>query len=197
MRRMAHILARRNRVVWDHPASDTRLLPNPFPSTVSLRPSVTSGESPIKPSAPSRHPKPGVALETHARLRFPRTVDARVNARMTSRGLALKRAFLPAADACLDSPQMFPRPLPLRASPSAVDACPGSPQMYSHGQTPLLAIPTSVDARAPARMFLRPAVPGVEMDACANAQAISHAPAPDAPAHAAEGALALPSVLLS
>ena len=174
---------RRHRAVWDRPAADTRLLPIPFSNTVSPGPSVIPSGMSLKPSAPSRHPSPGVT----------RNVDARVYSRMPPRGSAPPGALLPAADACLDSPQMFPRPLPLRASPSAVDACPGSPQMYSHGPTPLRALPLAVDARAPARMILRPAVPGAMMDGCAFTQAIPHVPAPDAPAHAAEGALATTS----
>ena len=188
---------RLRRAVWDRPATDTRLLFSPFPGTVSLSPSIFPHGKTTKPSAPSRHLSPVVTVEPQFPSRLPRIVDARVYARMTSRGSAPHGAFLPAADACPDSPQMFPRLIPLRVSPSAVDACPGSPQMYPHGPTPLRALPSSVDARAPARMISPPAVPGVEVDACAKAQAISHATAPDAPVHAAEGALALPSHLFS
>ena len=36
MSRMAYIPARRNRVEWDHPALDTRLLPPPFPNPCPL-----------------------------------------------------------------------------------------------------------------------------------------------------------------
>ena len=185
MSRISLIRPRRRRAVWERPAADTRLLPIPFSNTVSPGPSVIPTGMSSKPSAPSRHPSPGVT----------RNVDARVYSRMTPRGSAPPGALLPAADACSDSPQMFPRPLPLRASPSAVDACPGSPQMYSHGSTPLRALPLAVDARAPARKILRPAVPGEMMDGSAFPQAIPHVPTPDAPAHAVEGALALPSSL--
>ena len=188
---------RRNRSVWDRPATDTRLLPNPFPPTVFSSPSPIPYGMSFKPSAPSQHLPPGVVSEAHLSLRLHRFVDARGSSRMTPRGLAPPGAFLPAADACPDSPQMFPRPLPLRASPSAVDACPGSPQMYPHGPTPLRAIPLAMDARAPARMIFRPAVPGVEMDACAKSQVLSHVPDSDALVHVAEGALAHPSLILS
>ena len=184
---------RLNRAVWDRPAPDTRLLPNPFPPTVSLSPLVPLGGITIKPSAPSRLLPSGVISESQAPLHLPRTVDARVYPRKFP-DYALRGAV---SDACPDSPQKKTHGQPLRVSPSAVDACPGSPQMYSHSQLPLRASPSAVDARAPARMFFRPAVPGVEMDACAKAQAISHAPVLDAPAHVIEGALALPSQILS
>ena len=186
---------RLNRAVWDRPAPDTRLLPNPFPqpTIVSPGPSAIPTRMSIKPSAPSRLLPSGVISESQAPLRLPRTVDARVYPRKFP-DYALSGAV---SDACPDSPQKKTHGQPLRVSPSAVDACPGSPQMYSHSQLPLRASSSAVDARALARMFFRPAVPGVEMDACAKAQAISHVPAPDAPAHAAEGALALPSQILS
>ena len=171
---------RLSRSVWDRPATDTRLLPNPFPNTVSPSPLVFPKRNVHQVQRPLCPPAAG----------FPRPVDARDFSRMYPR-YAVPCAE---ADACPDSPQMFPRLLPLRVSPSAVDACLGSPQMYSHSQLPLRASPSAVDARAPARMFFRPAVPGVEMDACAKAQAIPHAPAPEALAGTAEGALAHPSL---
>ena len=192
MSRMAYILARRNRVEWDHPAPDTRLLPNPFPKSTIVPPGPLAipTRMSIKPSAPSQLLPSGVISESQALLRLPRTVDARVYPRKFP-DCALRGAV---SDACPDSPQKKTHGQPLRVSPSAVDACPGSPQMYSHSQLPLRASSSAVDARALARMFFRPAVPGVEMDACAKAQAISHVPALDAPAHAVEGALALPFI---
>ena len=171
---MSHINLHRPRLsrsVWDRPATDTRLLPSPlaFPTRI-----VHQVQRPLCPPAAG----------------FLRPVNARDFSRMYPRP-AISGAE---SDACPDSPQMFPRLLPLRASPSAVDACPGSPQTYPHGPTPLRAIPLAVDARAPARMIFRPAAPGVETDACAKAQAIPHAPAPEALAGTADGALAHPSL---
>ena len=72
----------------------------------------------------------------------------------------------------------------------AVDARAPSPQMITHGSYPKRACPTTVDARVYSRMISRSALLGVEADACANPQMISHAPALDAVARPAEGALA-------
>ena len=100
-------------------------------------------------------------------------------------------------DACFDSLQMFPRLTPasvtLRRGCLPRLAAEEDPQL-----TPLRASPSAVDARALARMyFFRTALPGVATIACTKALAISHVPAPDAPANAAEGALATPSSLHS
>ena len=191
---MACILARRTRSEWDRPATDTRLLPNPFPqpSTVSLNPSpLPYGRTP-KPSAPSRLTPSGVTPEKQVPLCLPRTVDARATARKdptcAHRGVRM--------DACFDSLQMFPRLTPesvtLRRGCLPRLAADEDPQL-----TPMRASPSAVDARALARMyFFRTALPGVATIACTKALAISHVPAPDAPANAAEGALALPSLFL-
>ena len=192
---MACILARRTRSEWDRPASDTRLLPIPFPrpSTVSPGPSTLPHGRTTKPSAPSRLPPSGVIPEEQACLCLPRTVDARATARKdptcAQRGVRM--------DACFDSLQMFPRLTPasvtLRRGCLPRLAAEEDPQL-----TQLRATPSAVDARALARMyFFRTALPGVATIACTKALAISHAPAPDAPANAAEGALATPSLILS
>ena len=187
---------RLRRAVWDRPATDTRLLPMPFPLTVAPGPSIFPYGKTTKPSAPSRHLTPGVTLEPQFPSRLPRIVDARVYSRMTSRGSAPHGALLLAADACLDSPQMFPR-LPLASFPLRRGRLPRLAADVYPQPTPLRASPSAVDARAPARMISPPAVPGVEVDACAKAQAISHAPAPDAPVLAVEGALATLSLILT
>ena len=72
----------------------------------------------------------------------------------------------------------------------AMDARAPSPQMITHGSYPKRVCPTTVDARVYSRMISRSALLGVEADACANPQMISHAPALDAVARPAEGALA-------
>ncbi len=188
---MACTLARRTRSEWDRPATGTRLLPNPFPqpSTVSLSPSTLPHGRTSKPSAPSRLPPSGVIPEKQVPLQLPRTVDARAPARKdptcAQRGVRM--------DACFDSLQMFPQLTPasvtLRRGCLPRLAAEEDPQL-----TQLRASPSAVDARALARTyFFRTAVPGVATIACTKALAISHAPAPDAPAHAAEGALATPS----
>ncbi len=197
------------RSVWDRPATDTRLLPIPFSNyplprgerarvrviplpIVSLGPSIFPCGRTTKPSAPSRLLPSRVPSESQLPLPLHRTVDARGLPRMTSRGSARKRAFLLAADACLDSPQMFPR-LTLASAPFRRGCLPRLAADVSPQLTPLRASPSAVDARASARMNSRSAVPGAEADACVFGQAYSHAPAPDAPANAAEGALANPS----
>ena len=187
---MACILARRTRSEWDRPATDTRLLPIPFPTTVSLGPSTFPYGRTPKPSAPSRLPPSGVISEKQVPLCLPRTVDARAPARKdptcAQRGVRM--------DACFDSLQMFPRltpaSFPLRRGCLPRLAADEDPQL-----TQLRASPSAVDARALARMyFFRTAVPGVATIACTKALAISHAPTPDAPANAAEGALATSSL---
>ena len=183
MRRISLHRPRLNRSVWDRPATDTRLLPNPFPPTVSPSPLAFPTRIVHQVQRPLCPPAAG----------FPRPVDARVYPRKFP-DCALRGVV---SDACLDSPQKKTHGQPLRVSPSAVDACPGSPQTYPHGPTPLRAIPLAVDARAPARMIFRPAAPGIETDACAKAQAIPHAPAPEALAGTTEGALAHPSLSTS
>ncbi len=190
MSRTACILARRTRSEWDRPATDTRLLPSPFPqpTTVSPGPSPFPHGKTTKPSAPSRLTPSGVIPEKQVPLRLPRTVDARAPARKdptcAPRGVRM--------DACFDSLQMFPRLTPasatLRRGCLPRLAADEDPQL-----TQLRATPSAVDARALARMyFFRTALTGGATIACTKALAISHAPAPDAPATAAEGALALP-----
>ena len=97
-----------------------------------------------------------------------------------------------------------------------VDARVHSPRMITHGSYPMRACPTTVDARALSRMISRSAfigveadarahprmisrsaLTGVEADACAYPQMISRAPALDAAARTAEGALATIILTLS
>ena len=78
-----------------------------------------------------------------------------------------------------------------------VDARVHSPRMITHGSYPMRACPTTVDARAHPRMISRSALTGVEADACAYPQMISRAPALDAAARTAEGALATIILTLS
>ena len=155
---MAHTLARRNRAVWDRPATDTRLLPPSFHNTVSLH-------------CPLDHLRMSIIASAPSRPHFPQRYCA--------------------ADACVPSPQMISHGShPKRACPMAVDARVPSPRMLTHGSHPQRACPTAVDARVLSRMISRSALLGVEADACANPQMISHAPALDAAARATEGALA-------
>ena len=182
MSRRVPTTPRRNPSVWDRPATDTRLLPNSHPSTVPLSPLVLPNGLYTKSSAPSRHLLHGIVSSLRASSQLFRAVDACVNPQMNSRSASL------GVDA---------------------DACPGSPQMNTHGAYPLRAHPVAVDARANPRMISRSAligvdadacvhswmipgsaVPGIETDACVNPQMIPHAPATDAAAPAAEGALA-------
>ena len=180
---------RRNRSVWDRSATDTRLLPTPLSNSVSLTPSIFPSGRTAKTSAPSRLLPSGVTLESQVPLPLHRTVDARASARKdptcAQRGVRM--------DACLDSPQMFPR-LPLASAPLRRGCLPRLAADVSPQLTPLRAFPSAVDARAFARMYFRSAVPGVAKIACANVQAIPHAPTPDAPANTAEGALATSSL---
>ena len=164
----------------------------PFPPTVSLGPSTFLYGKTTKPSAPSRPLPSGVTKEPQVPLQLPRTVDARGFPRKDPT-CALCRVRM---DACFDSLQMFPRLSPASATlrrgclPTlAADVFPTA--------NPSRAFPSAVDARAFARRYARNALPGLAKIAPANARSIAHVPAPDAPAYAVEGALALPSLILS
>ena len=79
------------------------------------------------------------------------------------------------------APSRPPFPQRIRAADARVH----SPRMITHGSYPQRACPTTVDARVLPRMNSRSASLGVEADACADLQMISHAAA-----RATEGALA-------
>ena len=186
MSRIGLTWPRRTRSVWDRPAADTRLLPTTFPPTVSLSPSpFPRGSS--KPSAPSRLLPSGVTREPQLTLLPHPDVDARGFPRKdptcAHRGVRM--------DACFHSLQMFPRLTPASA-PLRRGCLPRLAADVFPTANPLRAFPSAVDARAFARRYARNALPGLAKIARANARAIAHVPAPDAPAYAAEGALANP-----
>ena len=114
MSRMARILARRNRVVWDHPGLDKRLLPRPFSKPVSLGKHLDPLRMSITASAPSRPP---------SLLRI-RAADARVpSPRMITHGSYPQRACPTTMDARVPSPRMNSYgSYPKRACPTTVDA---------------------------------------------------------------------------
>ena len=133
----------------------------PFP-IVSLGPSIFPCGRTTRPSAPSRLLPSGVTPEMQVPLRLPPDRGCpHLPADVTRTAPFEAQGPMPAL-----TRRRCSHGYPLRVSPSAVDACPGSPQMITHSYLPLRASPSAVDARAPARMTLRPAVPGVEMDAC-------------------------------
>ena len=114
MSRMAHKSARRNRAVWDRPATGTRLLlwPQPIPVSLGnpldpLRMSLIAS-APSRPNSPQRH----------------RAADARVLSRMISRSALLGVE----ADACGIAPRMISRFTLLGVE---ADACGIAPRMTS------------------------------------------------------------------
>ena len=149
---------RRNRAVWDRPATGMRLLLMPQPYPVSLGNTMNPLRMTLIASAPSRPPSPQRHLAADARVPSPRmithgshpqracptTVDACVLSRMISRSsllgveadaCALSRMISrPAligveADACGIAPRMIPRTATLDAE---ADACGIAPRMISH-----------------------------------------------------------------
>ena len=172
---MAHKSARRNRAVWDCPATDTRLLLWPQPIPVSLGNPLDPLRMSIIASAPSRPTFPQRNRAADARVPSPRmithgsypqracptTVDARVLSRMISRSASLGVE----ADACGIAPRMISRFTLLGVE---ADACGIAPRMTS-----------------------RFTLLGVEADACGIAPRMtSRVPTLRAAARAAEGALA-------
>ena len=172
---MAHKSARRNRAVWDRPATDTRLLLRPRSIPVSLgnpldplRMSIITS-APSRPTCPQRHRAadarvPSPRMITHGsypQRACPTTVDARVLSRMNSRSALLGVE----ADACGIAPRMISRFTLLGVE---ADACGIAPRMTS-----------------------RFTLLGVEADACGIAPRMtSRVPTLRAAARAAEGALA-------
>ena len=163
---------RRNRAVWDRPATDTRLLLRPRPYPVSLGNTMNPLRMTLKTSAPSRPPSP---------LRH-RAADAcRLLPQMISLGHPSHRASGFAADARAPSPRMITHGShPKRACPTTVDA-----RVLSRMNSRSASLGVEADACVNSQMISRSASLGVEADACVNPQMISHVPA-----RAAEGALA-------
>ena len=173
---MATTSARRNRAVWDRPATDTHLLLwlQPIPVFLGnpldpLRKSIVAS-APSRPPFPQRHraadarvPSPGMITHgSYPQRACPTTVDARVLSRMISCSASLGVE----ADACGYTSRMISRSALLGVE---ADAC-----GYA------------------SRMISRSALLGVEADACANPRMISRTPF-----RAAEGALANLILILS
>ena len=218
---MAHKSARRNRAVWDRPATGTRLLLWPQPIPVSLGNPLDPLRMSLIASAPSRPNSPQCHRAADARVPSPRmithgsypqracptTVDARVLSRMISRFTLLGVE----ADACGIAPRMISRFTLLGVEADAcgiaprmtsrftllgveADACGIAPRMIS--RFTLLGV--EADARALSRMNSRSASFGVEADACGIAPRMtSRVPTLRAAARAAEGALATLILTLS
>ena len=192
---MAHKSARRNRAVWDRPATGTRLLPWPQPIPVSLGNPLDPLRMSLIASAPSRPNSPQRHRAADARVHSPRmithgsypqracptTVDARVLSRMNSRSALLGVE----ADACGIAPRMISRFTLLGVE---ADACGIAPRMTSRSAS--FGVEADACGIAP-RMTSRSASFGVEADACGIAPRMtSRVPTLRAAARAAEGALA-------
>ncbi len=116
---MAHKSARRNRAVWDRPATGTRLLLWPQPYPVSLGNTMNPLRMTLIASAPSRPPSP---------LRH-RAADARVpSPRMITHGSHPQRACSTTVDACGIAPRMISRSALIGVE---ADACGIAPRMIS------------------------------------------------------------------
>ena len=179
MSRMAHILARRNRAVWDRPATDTRLLLRPRPIPVSLGNPLDPLRMSIIASAPSRPTFPQRNRAADARVLSPRMIS-----RSASLGVE--------ADACGIAPRMISRFTLLGVE---ADACGIAPRMIS--RFTLFGVEADACGIAP-RMISRFTLLGVEADACGIAPRMtSRVPTLRAAARAAEGALATLILTLS
>ena len=193
---MATTSARRNRAVWDRPATDTHLLLWLQPIPVFLGNPLDPLRKSIVASAPSRPPFPQRHRAADARVPSPRmithgsypqracptTVDARVLSRMISCSASLGVE----ADACGYTSRMISRCALLGVE---ADACGYTSRMIS--RSALLGVEADACGYA-SRMISRSALLGVEADACANPQMISRTPF-----RAAEGALANLILILS
>ena len=193
---MATTSARRNRAVWDRPATDTLLLLWLQPIPVFLGNPLDPLRKSIVASAPSRPPFPQRHRAADARVPSPRmithgsypqracptTVDARVLSRMISCSASLGVE----ADACGYTSRMISRSALLGVE---ADACGYASRMIS--RSALLGVEADACGYA-SRMISRSALLGVEADACANPQMISRTPF-----RAAEGALANLILILS
>ena len=193
---MATTSARRNRAVWDRPATDTHLLLWLQPIPVFLGNPLDPLRKSIVASAPSRPPFPQRHRAADARVPSPRmithgsypqracptTVDARVLSRMISCSASLGVE----ADACGYTSRMISRSALLGVE---ADACGYASRMIS--RSALLGVEADACGYA-SRMISRSALLGVEADACASPQMISRTPF-----RAAEGALANLILILS
>ena len=193
---MATTSARRNRAVWDRPATDTHLLLWLQPIPVFLGNPLDPLRKSIVASAPSRPPFPQRHRAADARVPSPRmithgsypqracptTVDARVLSRMISCSASLGVE----ADACGYTSRMISRSALLGVE---ADACGYVSRMIS--RSALLGVEADACGYA-SRMISRSALLGVEADACANPQMISRTPF-----RTAEGALANLILILS
>ena len=193
---MATTSARRNRAVWDRPATDTHLLLwlQPIPVFLGnpldpLRKSIVAS-APSQPPFPQRHraadarvPSPRIITHgSYPQRACPTTVDARVLSRMISCSASLGVE----ADACGYTSRMISRSALLGVE---ADACGYTSRMIS--RSALLGVEADACGYA-SRMISRSALLGVEADACANPQMISRTPF-----RAAEGALANLILILS
>ena len=143
MSRMAHKSARRNRAVWDRPATGTRLLLWPQPIPVSLGNTINPLRMTLIASAPSRPPFPQRHLAADACGLLPQ---------MISLGYPGHRASGFAADARVPSPRMITHGShPQRACPTTVDACGIAPRMIS--RSALIGVEADACGIAP-RMIL-------------------------------------------
>ena len=116
---MAHKSARRNRAVWDRPATGTRLLLWPQPIPVSLGNPLDPLRMSLIASAPSRPNSP----QCH------RAADARVpSPRMITHGSHPQRACPTTVDACGIAPRMISRSALIGVE---ADACGIAPRMIS------------------------------------------------------------------
>ena len=176
MSRMATTSARRNRAVWDRPATDTHLLLWLQPIPVFLGNPLDPLRKSIVASAPSRPPFP----QRH------RAADARVpSPRMLTHGSYPQRACPTTVDA-----RALSRMISCSASLGVeADACGYTSRMIS--RSALLGVEADACGYA-SRMISRSALLGVEADACATPQMISRTPF-----RAAEGALANLILILS
>ena len=173
---MATTSARRNRAVWDRPATDTHLLLWLQPIPVFLGNPLDQLRKSIVASVPSRPPFP----QRH------RAADARVpSPRMITHGSYPQRACPTTVDA-----RVLSRMISCSASLGVeADACGYASRMIS--RSALLGVEADACGYA-SRMISRSALLGVEADACANPQMISRTPF-----RAAEGALANLILILS
>ena len=146
---------RRNRAVWDRPATGTRLLLSSFPYPVSLGNAINPLRMTLIASAPSRPPYPQRHLAADACGLLPQ---------MISLGYPGHRASGFAADARVPSPRMITHgSYPQRACPTTVDACGIAPRMNS--RSALIGVEADACGIAP-RMISRFTLIGVEADAC-------------------------------
>ena len=146
---------RRNRAVWDRPATGTRLLLSSFPYPVSLGNAINPLRMTLIASAPSRPPFPQRHLAADVCGLLPQ---------MISLGYPGHRASGFAADARVPSPRMITHGShPQRACPTTVDACGIAPRMNS--RSALIGVEADACGIAP-RMISRFTLIGVEADAC-------------------------------